>query len=107
MDNVEQKIDPESALMGATDWIAMPEITAEQSRGARAMLQMSEEELAAAANVGLSTVRSFEAGLSKPTSNSLRSIRLALEAAGVELLPSLGSGPGVRLSSRQTIRNRT
>jgi DNA-binding transcriptional regulator YiaG len=76
----------------------MREITSEQCRGARAMLGMCEEELAAAANVGLNTVRAFEAGLAKPTSNSLRSIRLAFERAGIDLLPATCAGPGVRLS---------
>jgi len=76
----------------------MPEITADQSRAARALLHMSEEGLAAAANVGLATLRAFEAGLNLPTSNSLRSIRLALEHAGIELV--VGADPGVRLAVR-------
>lgn len=78
----------------------MPEITPDQSRAARSLLEMSEESLAAAANVGLATLRSFEAGLNMPTSNSLRSIRLALEHAGVDLVPDTGSGAGVRLAAR-------
>jgi transcriptional regulator with XRE-family HTH domain len=83
----------------AEDKPAMAEITSEQCRAARAMLDMSEEDLAAAANVGLRTVSAFEAGLAKPTANSLRSIRLAFEAAGIDLLPATGAGSaGVRLS---------
>jgi DNA-binding transcriptional regulator YiaG len=76
----------------------MPEITFQQCRDGRAMLEMSQEELAAAANVGLETVRTFESGIAKPTTNSLRSIRLALESAGIDLLSETGGGPGVRLS---------
>jgi transcriptional regulator with XRE-family HTH domain len=69
------------------------------------MLEMSQEELAAAANVGLETVRTFEAGLAKPTANTLRSIRLALERAGIELLSATDAGPGVRLSRPHLTRN--
>jgi DNA-binding transcriptional regulator YiaG len=76
----------------------MPEITADQSRAARALLHMSEEDLAAAANVGLATLRAFEAGLHLPTSNSLRSIRLALEHGGIELTADVN--PTVRLAVR-------
>ena len=76
----------------------MAEITSAQCRAARAMLDMSEEDLAAAANVGLRTVSAFEEGLAMPTANSLRSIRLAFEAAGIDLLPATGAGAGVRLS---------
>ena len=76
----------------------MPEITADQSRAARALLNMSDENLAAAANVGLATLRAFESGLNVPTSNSLRSIRLALEHAGIELVP--GANPAVRRAVR-------
>jgi transcriptional regulator with XRE-family HTH domain len=84
----------------------MPEITSEQCRGARAMLEMSEEDLAAAANVSLRTVSTFEAGLAKPTANSLRSIRLAFEEAGIDLLPatSAGGDGGVRLSQAYLAR---
>jgi DNA-binding transcriptional regulator YiaG len=82
----------------------MPEITFQQCRSGRAMLEISQQELAAAANVGLETVRTFESGIAKPTANSLRSIRLALERAGIDLLSDAGAGPGVRLSRRYLTR---
>lgn len=63
----------------------MTEISAAQTLAARALLSMSQEGLAAAANVGLGTLSRFEAGTTSPTPNTLRSIRLALQEAGVEL----------------------
>jgi len=64
----------------------MTEINPAQTVAARSLLNMSAEGLAAAANVGLGTLSSFEAGLTCPTPNTLRSIRLALQEAGVEIV---------------------
>ena len=79
----------------------MSEINPQQCTDARTLLEMSEEALAQAANVGLGTIRSFESGLSTPTANSLRSIRIALQDAGVEFTPENGDGAGVRLAKRK------
>ncbi|GJL87144.1 MAG: transcriptional regulator [Minwuia thermotolerans] len=72
----------------------------EQSRAARALLSWSQQQLATAAHVGLSTVRDFEKGRRTPSHNNLLGIASALEAAGVQLIPSNGGGPGVRMAKR-------
>lgn len=71
-----------------------------QCRAGRALVEWSQSELAEQANVGLSTVRNFEAGRSVPISNNLNSMREALERAGVKFIPENGGGAGVRLAKR-------
>jgi len=72
-------------------------ITPAQSRAARALLDWTQEDLAKAAHLGLSTIRDFEKGRRTPTHNNLLGIRTVLEQAGVILIPKNGDGPGVRL----------
>lgn len=70
----------------------------EQCRAARGLANISQEDLAKAASVGLSTVRNFEAGRSTPVANNLAAMIRALEAAGVTFIPENGGGAGVRLA---------
>jgi transcriptional regulator with XRE-family HTH domain len=70
-------------------------IQPEQSRGARGLLDWSQTDLGARANLSESTIRDFEKGRRVPTANNLAAIRSALEAAGVEF--TNGDQPGVRL----------
>jgi transcriptional regulator with XRE-family HTH domain len=72
-------------------------ISAAQSRAARALIEWSQEQLAIAAHLGLSTVRDFEKGRRTPTHNNLVGIKSALEGAGVIFVQENGEGPGVRL----------
>ena len=58
-------------------------MTPEQCRAARGWLDWSQSDLAAAANVSLSTVRDFEKGRRVPIGNNLAAIRAALEAKGM------------------------
>jgi transcriptional regulator with XRE-family HTH domain len=68
-----------------------------QSRGARALINWSQPELAKASGVSISTVRDFETGKRSPIGNNLAAMRAALEAAGIIFIEENGEGPGVRL----------
>ncbi len=70
----------------------------EQCRAARGLANISQDDLAKAASVGLSTVRNFEAGRSTPVANNLAAMIKALEATGVMFIPENGGGAGVRLA---------
>ncbi|WP_046665894.1 transcriptional regulator [Neorhizobium galegae] len=73
-------------------------ITGAQIRAARGLVRWSADDLAAAAQVGISTVRRAEADNGSPpiTTANLKAIQLALETAGVEFIPENGGGAGVR-----------
>lgn len=72
--------------------------TPEQLRAARALLGMSQPQIAEAAGVSSMTVKRAE-GSGKPaaSADAVAAIRAALEAAGVVFLPENGNGPGVAL----------
>ena len=73
-------------------------LTSEQCRAARALLDWTQDDLAAHAEVSRSTVRGFENGQHELHRGSAAVIRGALEAAGVILIdPDEEAGPGVRL----------
>lgn len=69
----------------------------EQCRGARALLNLSQVELAGCAHIARATLADFERGIRMPTYNNLRAIQGALEAAGVIFVSANGGGTGVRL----------
>lgn len=80
-------------------------MTPAQSRAARGLLEMTQQNLAKAAKVGLSTVKDFESGKRAPLPHNLDAIRVTLERAGVEFIPENGGGAGVRLVKKRS-RNR-
>ena len=74
-------------------------IAASQIKGARAMLGLSQRELASLASVGLATVQRIELTAEiRGAAETMWKIQTALEAAGVEFIPADDTkGPGVRL----------
>jgi len=80
-------------------------ITPAQARAARALLEITQSELANAANLGLSTVVDFEKKRRRVSTLAIQAIRNALAASGVEFIDENGGGPGVRLRKRQRKRD--
>jgi transcriptional regulator with XRE-family HTH domain len=70
-----------------------------QLRAARGLLGWSQNELAEAARVGLSTIRRMEAsdGSLRGTAENVWKVQKALEEAGVIFIDEDDLGPGVRL----------
>ena len=76
-------------------------ITGDQIRAGRALLRWSADDLAREASVGVATIRRFEAisGLPSGQLRVLDSMKIALEAAGIEFIGTPDDRPGVRLTS--------
>ncbi len=72
-------------------------MTPAQCRAARALIGMTQPELASAARFGLSTVVDFEKERRVVSDAAIAAIRAALEDAGVEFIAENGGGAGVRL----------
>ena len=77
-------------------------LSSDQIRGARAILRLSQADLAKAASVSLETIKRLEAmqGELKVRLDTLTRIKDALERAGVEFIPENGGGAGVRLAKQ-------
>jgi predicted transcriptional regulator len=72
-----------------------------QCRAARALLEITQIELADAAKLGLSTVVDFEKKRRQVSTMAILAIRDALAGKGIEFIDENGGGPGVRLRKRQ------
>lgn len=72
-------------------------MNAAQCRAARALLGMTQPELAEAAGFGLSTIVDFEKERRIVSLTAQARMREALESAGVVFLSENGNGPGVAL----------
>lgn len=75
-------------------------ITVEQCRAARAILGVTQQQLADAAQVNKRTIMDFEAGNRSPNSSTLTVLETALQNMGVQFIPENGGGAGVRLAER-------
>ncbi len=77
-------------------------LSSDQCRAARGLLNWTQEQLAANANVSRATVADFESNARQPMNNNLRSIADCMFAAGVEFIPEEGGmGMGVRFRERK------
>ena len=78
-------------------------IAASQIKAARAMLGLSQRQLAELESVGLATVQRIELSTNiRGAAETVWKIQTALEEAGVEFIPADDTkGPGVRLKQRQ------
>lgn len=70
-------------------------ITAAQCRAARALLDMTQDDLAKLTGLSAVTIRAFERGGEMRDSNR-NLLGMAFERAGLMLLPENGGGAGVR-----------
>ncbi|MCK1341967.1 helix-turn-helix transcriptional regulator [Bradyrhizobium sp. 38] len=61
-------------------------LNADLTRAARALLGWTQEELALKSNLGLSTIKDFEAERRSPAKNNLAAIQTALEIGGARFL---------------------
>ncbi len=78
-------------------------ISGRQIAAARALLGMSQAELAIGSNISVPTLKRMEAsdGAAAGLANNVAAVRSALESAGVLFIDQNGNGPGVRLRDRQ------
>lgn len=72
-------------------------MTPAQCRAARALVSMSQDDLAKASAVAKATIAAFELDQRKPYDRTMAAMRAALEVAGVRFIPENGGGAGVRL----------
>lgn len=77
-------------------------INAAQIRAARALLDLSQIELARLASLSVATVKRLEsASVVRGTAESVWKIETTLKDLGVEFIaPEAGLGPGVRLAAK-------
>ena len=85
----------------------MQKFSVEQVKAARMLLGWDQSQLAAAASVGIATVKRIEAGTgSLPSTPRITAkIQLALEQAGIEFLGTPDSKPGLRLNITKSTDN--
>ena len=79
-------------------------LSPEVCRAARGLLNWTQRELASRANVGLSTIKKFEAGKSVPIKNNILAMDTAFAKIGIMILSVDDGGPGVLL---RRLRSRT
>jgi transcriptional regulator with XRE-family HTH domain len=79
-------------------------MTPGQCRAARALLGITQPELAQESGLGLSTIVDFEKMRRHVSDEAVEAIQIALKRTGVEFIDENGGGPGVRLRQRSRPR---
>jgi predicted transcriptional regulator len=81
---------------------SIPKVSIRQIKAARALLDWSQEQLAAAAEVSIPTIKRLEANDGPLGGRGLTVDKIlhSMTAAGVEFIDENGGGPGVRLRKR-------
>ena len=79
-------------------------MTPAQCKAARALIGITQAELADGAKLGLSTVVDFERARRLVSPVAVEAIRNALDASGIDFIEENGGGPGVRLRKRTSKR---
>lgn len=78
-------------------------VSGRQIAAARALVGLSQAELARDSNISVPTLKRMEAseGAATGLANNVSAVRAALETAGILFIDQNGNGPGVRLRDRQ------
>jgi transcriptional regulator with XRE-family HTH domain len=79
--------------------MSIPKVSIRQLKAARALLDWSQSELAAASGVSIPTIKRLEAedGYLVGRDETMKRIRAALKVAGIDFIDENGGGAGVRL----------
>ena len=87
---------------------SIQKVSIRQIKAGRALLAWSQEQLAAAAEVSIPTIKRLEAndGPVGGRGRTVEKILNAMETAGVEFIDENGGGPGVRLRKPQQTRRK-
>lgn len=83
--------------MDARKKVIINDIIPAQIRAARALVGLTQDDLASASGLPKRTIARIEQAEVAPRQSTLAAIRAALEAAGVEFIAENGGGAGVRL----------
>lgn len=80
------------------------DITSEQIKAARAGLGISVAKVADETNIGIATLKRYEATVGVPNSRKghLASLRKYFEAAGIEFIGTPTDRPGIRIGPSKT-----
>lgn len=89
--------------MNAREKVIKNDIIPAQIRAGRALVGLTQDDLASASGLPKRTIARIELAEVSPRQSTIDAIRTALEAAGIEFIAENGGGAGVRLRKAQTV----